>query len=206
MMMLSKMKPTKILRFAGPGILSFLVVILVLSACTGDKDEKSTNTLPADEKSSSTAWTDLSAETGSFNFQNTLLSVDYGTEWRISSKTDTSIVLTHKENPGDVLLSIEWTDVQDAATSDLSNIYKNQLDIMSDEVEELESIKVGGIDAERYISMTSGSDRESIVSMHVLFTSGKRAYLVLFSASPDDFVSYISQANQVIDTIRINSG
>ncbi|MFC1946288.1 hypothetical protein ACFLXY_00030 [Chloroflexota bacterium] len=200
------LKPTKKLKFLIPVLLFFLFLILVLSSCTGNKDEESSDTILTEEKSPGTVWTDLSEDATSYTFQNAVLSIDYETEWRISAKTDSSMVLTHKENPGNILLSTEWTEIQGATSGELVDIYRNQLDITSDEVEKMENIQIGRIDAERYVSMISGNNRESIVSMHVLFISGKRAYLVMFSANPDDFVTYIAHANQVISTIRINGG
>jgi len=198
------LKPTKKLKFLIPNLLLILFLIVVLSSCTGNKEKESSDTILMEEKSPGTVWTDVSEENTSYNFQNAVLSIDYGTEWRISAKTDSSMVLTHKENPGNILLSTEWTEIQVATSGELVDIYRNQLDITSDEVEKMENIQIGSIDAERYVSMISGNNRESIVSMHVLFTAGKRGYLVIFSANPDDFVTYISHANQVIGTIRIN--
>ena len=138
----------------------------------------------------------------SFTFENQSLSFDYGTEWRVSGQTENSIVLTHKERPGQVLLSAQWVEAQSSGTADLGQLFRNQLDLLSTEVRKLEDIKIGTITAERYASLVSREGQGQTVTMYVLFASGKTAYLVTYSAGPDDFVTYTASANQVISTIK----
>jgi hypothetical protein len=171
--------------------------VLSLAACGGEKEEPPP---PPDIPIQTPA---LPPQTSTFTFENQFLSFDYGSEWRVSGSTDNSFVLTHKERPGDVLLSAHWVEVQATETVDLVQLYRDQLDLLATEVQKLEDIKIGNINAERYASVINRDAQGSVVTMHVLFKSGKMAYLVTFTAEPDDFVAFTASANQVINTMRV---
>jgi hypothetical protein len=138
-----------------------------------------------------------------YTFENEDFSIQYGTEWLISGKTDNSIVLTHRERPGNILLSLQWFEDQITDATTLIQLYKNQLNLFAADVQKLEDFNIGTIRAERYASLVSRSGEESVVTLHVLFNSQDIFYQVTFSATQDDFSVYTSSANQVIDTIRI---
>jgi hypothetical protein len=192
------MKHTHIIILTKSGLLLVVLAMLSFGACSGDKEV----TKPGTSQISAPT---LSPETSTFTFENQFLAFDYGTEWRVSGSTDNSFVLTHKEKPGDVLLSARWTELPATGAGDLVDLYRNQLNLMSEEVQKLASIKIGNIEAERYVSIITRENREQAVAMHILFSSGKTAYLIIFSAGPDDFVTYIASANQVIGTVRADN-
>lgn len=176
-----------VLRRVISGLLLVIAPVLLLAACSGDGGKTPSITSP----------------TSIFTFENEVLSFNYGTEWIISGKTDSSIVLTHKDRPGDVLLSAQWFKGQVSETTDVVQLYKGQLGLLATEVQRLEDVNIGNINAERYASLVSRGSEGSVVTLHVLFNSGNTFYLVTFSASPDDFVAYTASANQVINTIRV---
>ncbi|MFC1958929.1 hypothetical protein ACFLV6_03345 [Chloroflexota bacterium] len=179
------------------GLILIMSPVLFLAACGGGKEEPPP---PPDTTIQTPA---LPPQTSTFTFENQFLSFDYGSEWRVSGRTDSSIVLTHKERPGDVLLSAQWVKVQASETADLVQLFRNQLDLLTTEVQRLEDIKIGSINAERYASLVSRDGQTSVVTLHVLFSSGNHSYLVTFSAGQDDFIAYTTSANQVINTIRV---
>gem|GEM_PF-3888601 len=178
-------------------LIPLLIVALVLFVVWLSKDraEQPSNDLPIT--------TTPLAQPSTFTFESETLSFEYGTEWRISGKTDNSIVLTHKDRPGDMLLSAQWFTSQMLDTTDVTQLYRSQLGLLATEIQRLEDIKIGSINAERYASLISRGDERSVVTLHVLFNSGNTFYLVTFNANPDDFVAYAASANQVIDTIRV---
>jgi hypothetical protein len=181
------MKYQLVPKHTGWGSILIIVLVLLFTACGGNGD-----------KASST-----DSQISTYTFKSETLSFDYGTEWMISGKTDTSVTLTHNEKPGDVILSAQWFEDKKSEQTDITQLYKNQLDLMAGEVQRLEDINIGSINAERYASLISGIGEMSVVTLHVLFNSEGTLYLVMFSAGPDDFVAYTASANEVIDTIRV---
>jgi len=189
------------LKRAIPGLFLVMALVLLPTACSGGEEK----TPPTAEPSSNgeESKTQTTAQPSIFTFENEALSFDYGTEWRVSRRTDDSIVLTHKERTGEVLLSAQWVEGKASKATDVTQLFRNQLDLLATEVQRLEDIKIDNIDAERYASLVSRDGEGSVVTLHVLFNSGKTFYLVTFSARPDDFVAYTDSANQVINTIRV---
>jgi len=137
-----------------------------------------------------------------FGFKNAFLSLSYDAAWRISGKSDDSMTLTHKEAPGQVLLSVRWLAMPAAQAGDVQALYEEKLKTMATETKKLEDVRIGGVVANRYASAmkTGGSE---VVSLNVFLSSAKTMYFVTFAGERDRFVKYAQQANTVIDTLRI---
>ena len=213
------MKRALVLQRLALGLGTFLIPVVLIASCAKEEPSGRTTSTPTPTSAVETVATatptveptptptptrtTASTQSNTFTFENEFISFDYGTEWRTSGETDSSIVLTHKEKPGDVLLSVQWVEGQVSDTAGVAQLFKDQLELLATDVQTLMDIKIGSIDAKRYASMVSRDDGRAVVSLNVLFNSGNTFYLVTFSADPDDFVTYEAHANRVINTLRI---
>ena len=125
----------------------------------------------------------------------------YSTAWRMSGKSDNSVTLTHKEAPGNAVLTIEWVAKNASQAADIRALYEERLKSLASETRKLEDVRIGGVVAQRYASSIKTGNSVAI-SLNVFLSSANTLCFVTFATDRDRFPKYAQQANDVISTLR----
>ncbi len=142
----------------------------------------------------------LASSVSAYSAETAGITLEYGKDWRISEKSQQGLVITHIDNPGNVLLAVNWVPAQGTA-QEAASIYKEKLEVFGAEIEELEGKAIGELTTVRFASRLPAS---SIVVLHDFFTSGGRLYHVSFTADEDDFIAYAASADDVIADMELS--
>lgn len=131
-------------------------------------------------------------------FEDTAINFDYRNDWRISSRTDNSVVFTLKESPGNAVLSLEWQDGVDSNLGEFTAQFEERLRLYALEVEPLEDFRIGDLNAKRFASFVQRGNQKNVV-LNVIFQSDQRFYMATFAAEPEEFGKYASIAMETIE-------
>lgn len=142
----------------------------------------------------------LAPTVSAYSAETAGVTLEYDKDWRISEKSQQGLVITHVDNPGNVLLAVNWVAAQGSA-QEAASLYTEKLDIFGAEVEELEGKTIGEYETVRFASRMPKS---SIVVLHDLFVSDGKLYHVTFTADEDDFIAHASSADTIIADMELS--